>query len=299
MSVLVTGGAGFIGSHLVRRLVKERANVIVLDDFSTGSRDSISDLDIGMFEGDVSKKDTLSQFEGVEYLFHFAAPSSIVLFQDDPARCMHRTVCGFVNVFEWAKSAGVRRVVYPSSGSVYGNIDPPHRETASPQPTNLYGVAKLCTEHIAKQYDSVRSVGLRIFAGYGLGENRKGKAASVVTLFLNSVLRNESPVVFGDGTQRRDYVYIDDITEAVLVAASGDFSGIVNVGTGRSYSFNEIVSILNRLLDKRVTPRYIAKPNAYLQHTLADTKLMSSILGVQPVDLETGLRRYLQSSEVL
>ncbi|MGB9830976.1 MAG: NAD-dependent epimerase/dehydratase family protein [Fervidicoccus fontis] len=216
------------------------------------------------------------------------------MFNENPKACVHTTVCGFINVLEWAKRTGVKKVIYPSSGSVYGNTSLPQREDMQPHPTNLYGISKLFCEFIAEKYSKdIPSVGLRIFAGYGPGEEHKGRIASVVTLFLNSLLKNERPVIFGDGSQKRDFVYIDNIVEATLRSAEDHVRGIINVGNGRSYSFNEVLSMLNNMLNKRIEPLYVDKPTNYLENTLADITKMKTTLGIEPLSLEEGLRRYL------
>jgi len=292
--VLVTGGAGFIGFHLTRRLLKEGAHVTVLDDFSYGKKENIpSDCDIVV--GDVSNRQNLNRIKEVDYIFHFGAPSSVILFNKNPRARIHSTICGFANILEWGKQIGVKKLIYPSSGSVYGDAPPPQSENVPPKPKNLYGICKLTCELLAKKYSEVPSVGLRIFAGYGPGEEHKGDFSSVITLFLNLILKNEPPIVYGNGTQSRDFVYIDDVIDAILSAAERDVNGeVINVGSGKAHSFNEVVSIVNHLTGKNVEPVFVNKPANYLENTLADIKRMKELLGVNPLDLEEGLKRYLQ-----
>jgi UDP-glucose 4-epimerase len=307
--VLITGGAGFIGSSLAKRLLKENAHVVVLDNFSVGRKENIpSGCEIVI--GDISDEKILNKVKDIDYVFHFGAPSSSVLFNENPNvrefsrllavaptnACVRATVSGFVNVLEWAKRMDVKKVIYPSSGTVYGNTSLPQREDMLPRPVSLYAISKLFCEHIAEIYD-VPSVGLRIFTGYGSGEKHKGKFASVITLFLNSLLRNERPVVFGDGSQKRDFVYIDDIVEATLRSAEDQVRGIINVGSGRSYSFNEVLDMLNSMLGKKIEPIYVNKFANYRERTLADITKMKAILGIEPISLEEGLKRYLEVIE--
>jgi len=297
--VLITGGAGFIGSQLARRLLKENAHVIILDNFSVGKKENIPP-DCEVIEGDVTDEKTLNKINDIDYVFHFGAPSSVILFNENPKLCIHTTICGFVNVLEWAKRAGVRKVVYPSSGSVYGNTPLPQREDMQPHPTNLYGICKLTCELIAEKYSKdVPNVGLRIFAGYGPGEAHKEKIASVVTLFLNSLLKNERPVIFGNGLQRRDFVYIDDIVAAILGSTENHIQGVINVGSGCSYSFNEVLDMLNSMLNKKIEPIYIDKPINYLENTLADITKMKAILKIEPIPLGEGLKRYLYTKRLI
>lgn len=292
--VLVTGGAGFIVFHLTRRLFLEGAHVTVLDDFSYGKKENIPS-NCNTVVGDVSNGQSLNRIKEMDYIFHFGAPSSVILFNKNPRARIHSTVCGFVNILEWGKRVEVKKLIYPSSGSVYGDAPPPQSENVPPKPKNLYGICKLTCELLAKKYSEVPSVGLRIFAGYGPGEEHKGDFSSVITLFLNSILKNEPPVVYGNGTQSRDFVYIDDVIGSILTAAEREVNGeIINVGSGKAYSFNEVVSTINHLTGKNIEPVFVNKPANYLENTLADVKRMKELLGVNPLDLEEGLKRYLQ-----
>jgi UDP-glucose 4-epimerase len=291
---LVTGGAGFIGSSLAKRLLEENAHVVVLDNFAEGPRENIPD-GCDVVEGDIRDGKILSTLSDIEYVFHFGAPSSIILFNQKPSVCVDVTVCGFVNLLEWAYRINVKKIVFPTSGSVYGSTPPPQSEDAIVQPRNLYGVSKLACENIARLYcDRVPVTGLRIFAGYGPGEAHKGNFASPITLFLNSIVKNEHPVVYGNGTQSRDFVYIDDVVEAILRAAETSFVGIVNVGSGKSYTFNEVIKAINEALCKNLDPIYVDRPINYLEKTLADTTKMKTQLNLNPVDLEVGLQKYLK-----
>jgi UDP-glucose 4-epimerase len=222
--VLLTGAAGFIGSHLLRRLVKLGAEVIAIDDLSVGVKENINFFDGEFHLLDVSKGDFVDLVKryDLDFIFHFGAPSSVILFNKDLEGMFCKTVSGFLNVMEVAVKTKCRKVVYPSSGSVYGEVPPPQSEDAVPKPVNLYGIAKLTCERIADYYSrsrGIKSVGLRIFAGYGPSEDHKGDIASPVTIFLKSILKGENPIVFGDGTQSRDFVYIDDVVEAIVRCA--------------------------------------------------------------------------------
>lgn len=198
------------------------------------------------------------------------------------------TVCGFTNALEWATDENIRKLVYPSSGSVYGNTSLPQSEGMIPNPTNLYGVGKLACEMIVRTYqDRVPNVGLRIFAGYGPGEGHKGEFASVFSLFVASILQGKSPVIYGDGTQTRDFVYIDDVVKAMVAAIKENVENeIVNVGSGKSYSFNEVAAHVSNILGRDVKPTYVDKPQRYLENTLADTSKMTALFGMDPIGLE-------------
>ncbi|HKZ95139.1 MAG TPA: NAD-dependent epimerase/dehydratase family protein [Candidatus Bathyarchaeia archaeon] len=289
----MTGGAGFIGQHLIRWLVKERANIVVVDDFSTGKMENIPSR-CEILKCNVSNAGIFKRMPHIDYVFHFGAPSSVILFNRNPKTAFRDTIIGFINILEWAKDAGIKKIIYPSSGSVYGRNPLPHSEECNPAPNNLYGIAKLNCEHIASHYSEVvPSIGLRIFAGYGPGEDHKGEIASVITLFLDSMIRGKKPTIYGDGEQMRDFVYIDDVVKSIEKSAERSVEGVVNVGSGRAYTFNSVVSLINEFLDKDITPTYIPKPVSYLENTLAAIGKMKHLLGVNPMNLETGLSKYL------
>jgi UDP-glucose 4-epimerase len=297
--VLLTGAAGFIGSHVLRRLMREGADIIAVDDLSVGTKENIKFFNGEFYALDVSEKSftQLMKRYNFDFIFHFGAPSSVILFNKDPEDMFRKTVSGFLNIMELAVENSCRKVVYPSSGSVYGEAFPPHSEVVTPKPVNLYGIAKLTCERIADYYSrvkDVKSVGLRIFAGYGPGEDHKKEFASPVTIFLNSILNDESPIVFGDGTQGRDFVYIDDVIEAIIRCAERDTPPIINVGSGKVYPFNDVIRLINELLGKDIRSKYVAKPVNYLEITQADITLMKNILEITPLDLKEGLKKYLK-----
>uniref|UniRef100_A0A7C5UVG1 NAD-dependent epimerase/dehydratase family protein n=1 Tax=candidate division CPR3 bacterium TaxID=2268181 RepID=A0A7C5UVG1_UNCC3 len=299
--VLVTGAAGFIGQNLVNRLLNEGAYVIAFDNFSYGKKENLSKFVNEIIIGDVANKEDLDKVKDVDYVFHFGAPSSVILFNRDPVSCFHTTVCGFLNILEWAKKRNIEKLIYPSSGSVYGNTSLPQSEDMLPKPVNLYCVAKLACETLAKNYfNEVPSVGLRIFAGYGPGEEHKKDFASVITLFLRSILNNQAPVIYGDGTQKRDFVYIDDVINSIIASVKeGVKNTIINVGSGKSYSFNEALDILSSILGKTIKAIYINRPTNYLENTLADITKMKKILKISPLSLEEGLKKYLTYEELI
>jgi nucleoside-diphosphate-sugar epimerase len=295
--VLITGAAGFIGFNLLRRFVHLNAQVVAIDNFSAGKPiETLSKMPVNIINADVSYRKTFDALpRDIDYIFHFGAPSSIILFNKDPVFALSTTICGLNNVFEFAKSVGAKKVVYPSSGSVYGTAPAPQSEHGVTKPTNLYGITKLTCEKIAAwNFDLIPSVGLRIFAGFGPGEEHKGDYASVVTIFLNCMLRNERPVIFGDGTQNRDFVYIDDVVNAIVKSAEKPISNtVVNVGTGKNLKFNDVVEIINNVLKKNIQPVYVAKPEKYFDYTLADTSKMHELLGVNARSPEEGIKEYI------
>lgn len=293
--VLVTGGAGFIGSNIARRLVELGATVTVLESFVHGLREQIP-YGVRLIEGDTRDPKAYDQVGPVDYVFHFGAPSSIVLFNQDLAGCVDNTISGFLRVLEYATKTGVKHVVYPSSGSIYGTAPSPQSETTVPEPVNSYGKTKYACEWIANAWEGseTKLTGLRIFAGFGPGEEFKGEFASVITLFADAIEQGKAPVIFGDGTQVRDFVHIDDVVASALAVVDQGYTGVLNVGTGEQRSFNDVVASINRVLGTDVKPEYVPKPPKYLEATGADISRMKELLGRDPLTLDEGIARYLK-----
>ena len=292
--VLVTGGAGFLGSALVRRLKEMSAEVIVLDDLSTGDRGLVKGL-ADEFVQDKVTLESLSKITDPDIIFHLGAPSSIILF-DKNRDALKDTVGGMKAVLDYCASTHVQKLVYATSSSVYGNSKLPQSESMATIPVNEYGVAKLSCEHLARVHPDVQSIGLRIFAGYGPGEGKKVGFCSVIGIFIANICANERRMVFGNGSQTRDFVYVDDIIECLLRAAHSGFHGVINVGSGDSQSFLQVLDMISTHLERKVVPRFVPEPKSYFEHTLADTSRLASVLNLQPVRLINGITKYLQVS---
>lgn len=293
--LLITGVCGFIGGNLVKKL-RDENEIIGVDNFEYSNRDLCKDLmkDIVFIEGDVSKRETFEKVpKDVDFILHFGAGSSIILFNRNMHHCYDETVFGCLNIFEFAKENGVSKVIFPSSGSIYAGNDPPHAEYIYPKPRNIYGAAKMACEGIASSYkDFVDSIGLRIFAGYGPGEERKNDFASVVYLFIDSINKGINPVVFGNGTQTRDFVYIDDVLDAAIKSLEINDTGIINVGSGTPTSFQFLVETINKTLGKNVVPKMASKEKNYVENICADTEVMKKVLKINPTPLEVGVKKF-------
>jgi UDP-glucose 4-epimerase len=298
--ILITGVCGFIGKNLAKKLMSEN-RVIGVDNFEYSNRDEMKSFikDIEFIEADVSKKESFKKLpKDIDYIFHFGAPSSIILFKKNPLHCYTETVLGMWNVLEFAESINIKKLIYPSSGSVYAGNQMPHKEDILPKPRNLYAAAKIACEGLAFSYqDFVSSVGLRIFAGYGPGEESKGEFASVVYLFIRDILNDKPPIIFGDGSQSRDFVYIDDVVEAIIRSAEIDYTGIINVGSGISTSFNKLIDVINDIFGKSIKPKYIPSEKNYVEALRADTTLMKKLLNVKITPLEEGVKKFISYLE--
>jgi len=296
LKVIVTGGCGFIGSNLVERLVKEGYSVVVFDNLHTGSLKNIEGLNVEYFNESYSKMANL--VPKAEVIFHLGIPSSSPMYKKNP-ELVGEAINDAIEIFEYAKNHGCK-VVYASSSSIYNGNQIPYREDMPVYVTDFYTECRYAIERIAKLYNilfGVKSVGMRFFSVYGPKERFKGQYANIVSQFLWSMQRDEPPVIFGDGTQTRDFTHVYDVVDSLLLAWRKDFEcEIFNVGTGVAYSFNEVIEILNKLLGKSIKPVY--KPNPiknYVYHTLADTTKAEKLLGFKAkISLEEGLSSLLE-----
>jgi len=299
LEIIVTGGCGFIGSNLVERLLKEGYTVKVFDNMHTGDPSNLKGLAVKIFREPYNKMDSFIQEPGM--IFHLGIPSSSPMYKNDP-KLIGEAINDAIDIFEFAKKNGCK-VVYESSSSLYKGNKPPYCEDMPIYVTDYYTECRYAIERLAKLYNTlhdVKSVGLRFFSVYGPKEKYKGKYANIVTQFLWAMLKNEQPLIFGDGTQTRDFVYVGDVVEALMLAMEKDFEcEIFNVGTGVAYSFNEIVDLLNEKLGKNTRP--IRKPmpiTNYVFETLADTTKAQKILGFKAkITLEEGITKLIKEEK--
>jgi nucleoside-diphosphate-sugar epimerase len=299
---IVTGGAGFIGQNIVKKLVDKGAEVFVVDNFSFGSRRSNVDKRAQVIRGDIRAGTTFKKLPSrkFDYFFHFAAPSSIVLFQESLSECVEITTVGFVNAIKFAAENNID-FIYPSTGSIYSGASSVNIEGAeiNPELINSYAKNKLTLEQIAAIYEGkIRTLGLRIFAGYGPSEKHKGDFASVVYSFARKMVKGERPIIWGDGSQQRDFLYIDDLGDIVLELTQCCEERIVNIGSGKATSFNRLVSEINKILSKNIKPVYVPKPKVYLEKTLSENSLRNKYFNKELVPIEEGIRRIIESLKI-
>jgi len=301
---LVTGGAGFIGSHVAGRLLADGHRARVLDNFSTGSR---ANLDLGVahavhldvVEGDIRDLGTVeAASRGVDVVFHQAAMRSVPRSVKDPLGANDNNVTGTLNVLEAARRAGVRRVVYASSSSVYGDRpDLPKREDQTPAPVSPYAVSKAAGEQYAAVWSrlyGVETVGLRYFNVFGPKQDPASEYAAVIPRFILWALQRAPLEVHGDGTQSRDFTYIDNVVEANLLAGrSPDATGeVFNVGCGSRVSLLAIIASLERLVGRPLQRNHTPGRAGDVAHTLADVSKAKRLLGYTPlVSFDDGLQR--------
>ncbi len=305
MKVLVTGGAGFIGSNLVEQLVKEGHSVRVLDNFSLGKMENLSTVKtkVEVIKGDIRDFDTVKKAtKGIDVIFNQAAASASPMFRDDLRNSVAANVDAFVNLLNACRLQDVKKLIYASTSSVYGNNKPPLREGMPLVPVNFYASTKLINEHFAALFSvqyGLETVGFRYMSIYGPHEKSKGIYANLVSQFLWTMQKGEQPVIYGDGTQKREFTYVADVVQANILAMNSKkkLSDVFNVGTGKSVSLNEVVSLLNKMLGKNIKPKHVRNEvKNYIMTQQSDISKIKAALGYQPkYTLEQGLKETMAS----
>ena len=302
---LVTGGAGFIGSHIAEALLNSGESVRILDNLATGKEGNVATLKgrAEFIHGDLRDLDTVkAAVQGVEVVFHQGAMASVPRSILDPVTTLETNVNGTQNVLLAARDAGVRRVVYASSSSVYGNTPTlPKREDMSPNPMSPYAVQKLSAELLCGVFTGIyglETVALRYFNVFGPRQDPASEYAAVIPRFLTALIERRRPIVFGDGEQTRDFTYIANVVQANLLAASApDAVGqAMNIGFGQQVSLNSVLHIAGELLGVEVDPEYREPRPGDVRDSLADISRAQRLLGYKPtVSFRDGLRYLIDS----
>lgn len=305
---LVTGGGGFIGSHLVRALVERGERVRVLDNSSSGGPQRIADVlkRVEWVDGDVCDLDTVRQAcLGVEVVLHHAAVASVPRSIAEPMMTHASNVTGTLNILMAACDAGVRRMVFASSSAVYGNLaTTPKAETLPTQPLSPYGVQKLAAEAYCRIWHSIyglETVALRYFNVFGPFQDPQSEYAAVIPRFISRVLAGEPPVIYGDGEQSRDFIYISNVVEANLLAAvTPQAAGaVMNVGTGAKITLNQLVTELGHIIGRPIQAVYEDARPGDVRESLADITLLRATLGYEPtLSFSEGLRRTFHAFQI-
>ena len=299
-TVVVTGGAGFIGSNLARHLLSTRNQVIIIDDLSTGRLENINDIiddkNVRFIQGSITDVELLRDaFKGVQYVFHQAALPSVPRSIKDPLTTNQVNINGTLNVLMAAKEASVQKVVYASSSSVYGDTPTlPKTESMTPHPLSPYAVSKLTGEYYGQIFTDVfrlPTVSLRYFNVYGPFQDPSSEYAAVIPKFIQNVLHDKPPVVYGDGEQTRDFTFIDDVVQANVRAAESTATGVFNTAGGRRITVNELARTIMRLCEKELDIVYEAARPGDIKHSLADSSKAHASFGYAPqFDIAKGLK---------
>jgi nucleoside-diphosphate-sugar epimerase len=302
MRALVTGGAGFIGSHIVDRLLTDGYRVRVLDDFSTGKRENLPDsADLEIVTGDVgSFEDVRKAMKDVELVFHEAAIASVPKTIEDPIGSQRTNYQGTLNVLEAARQQGTKRVVFASSAAVYGDLpELPKREDMPLKPLSPYAVDKLASEYACQMYThlhGLETVCLRYFNVYGPRQDPSSPYSGAISVFADRLKKGERPVIYGDGEQTRDFVFVSDVVEANIRAATVDQAAgrVINIATGREISLNTLLKSMCRILKRKFEPGYENVRPGDIRNSSAQIGLSRDALNwVSNVEVDEGLDKLL------
>ncbi len=302
MNTLVTGGAGFIGSHIVEALLAQGHAVCVLDDFSAGKRENLQAVqgDIELVEGSIADPDCCRRVcQGIERVWHLAAIASVPQSVKNPLRSHEVNLTGTLNLLLAARDAGVRRLVFSSSSAVYGtNPDLPYHEESLPMPLSPYANQKLAGEFYVRQFAALygmETVSLRYFNIFGPRQDPNSQYAGVVSAFISAVLEHRTPVIYGDGEQYRDFVYVADCVRANLLAGFSNereaIGGCFNIATGHPISINTLFATTQQVLGANLVPQYFPERPGDVRCSAANNDKARRQLGFSPSwSLEDGLR---------
>ena len=300
--VAVTGGAGFIGSHLVEALVSRGYQVTIIDDLSTGKKQNVGKLlgdKVDLIQASVTDPSLLTRlFQNIDYVFHLAALPSVPRSIEAPLASHQVNITGTLNVLVSARDNGVSKVVYASSSAVYGDSPLlPKREDMTPNPQSPYAVTKVGGEYYCKVFQTVYgldTVCLRYFNVYGPRQDPNSQYAAVIPRFISRALEGNPPIIFGDGEQTRDFTFVRDAVEANILAAESDATGVFNIGSRSRTTINELAKLIARLLATGVKPIYQEPRAGDIRHSLADISKARQI-GYNPkYSLEEGLKETIR-----
>ena len=307
--VLVTGGGGFIGSNLTEALLKQGHRVRVLDDFSTGKRENLvfdqpyPSLEI--IEGDIRDFNLCQKAtENIEYVFHQAALPSVQRSVEDPLTSHAVNAGGTLNILLAAKEAGVRRLIYASSSSVYGDTPTlPKTEEMPPHPLSPYALQKYIGERYGQLFFELyglETVSLRYFNIFGPKQDPLSIYSAVIPRFIDALLGGHPPIIFGDGEQSRDFTYVENVVQANLLSMSAEHLGgeVINIACGKRTSLNQLLNILQEIIGSKVSPLYEEPRKGDVKHSLADIRKGKRFLNYEPkIEIEAGLKKTVEYSQ--
>lgn len=304
---MVTGGAGFIGSHIVRGLLRRGRAVCIVDNFSTGRKENLADIleqfadQVELFDQDICDLHGLKQvLEGAGTVYHQAAVPSVQKSVEDPLRSNENNIDGTLRVFIAARDAKVKKVVYASSSSIYGESEElPKTEEMKPEPISPYGVTKYTAELYGKVFSEIynlSNVGLRYFNVFGPYQDPQSDYAAVIPRFVSRMLAGERPIIYGDGEQSRDFTFVHNVVTANFLAADAEATGLaMNIACGERFTLNELVGALNEILATRLEPIYEAARPGDIRHSEADISVARNTIGFRPeMGFKEGLRRTVE-----
>ncbi len=301
--VIVTGGAGFIGSHLTELLLSRGYHVIIIDDFSTGKMANIEPLlksmKVDFIQGSITELPLLQNlFQGVDFVFHQAALSSVPRSIEDPLSTNKVNITGTLNVLLAARDNNVKKVIYASSSSVYGNTPTlPKREDMVSNPQSPYALTKLVGEYYCRVFHQIYdlpTICLRYFNVYGPRQDSDSQYAAVIPIFIARLSQNKPPIIYGDGKQTRDFTFVKDVIQANIIGAESDACGVFNIGRGENSTLNDLAKTITDLMGKDLQSEYQPPRVGDVRDSLADISRARAI-GYEPqYSLDKGLRETIK-----
>jgi len=302
--VLITGGAGFIGSHTADLLVSQGISVRVLDNLSSGHRHNLPDSHplLEFIEGDITDAEAVNEaMQGVSHCLNLAAQVSVVASLEDPEFSAMQNIIGFVNVLVAAQKIGIEKLVYASSAAIYGEpSEIPLTEQATKVQLSPYGLEKQVNEEYADMYYRVyglKSLGQRFFNVFGPRQDPKSPYAGVIALFVDRISAGEGVTVFGDGLQTRDFIYVGDVARANVAALQSDACGACNIATGKQTTLLDLIEVLASISGNSCDVSHVAPREGDIQHSLANPSRMRNELGLKAeTSIEQGLRKLIEFS---
>ncbi|HIH62506.1 MAG TPA: SDR family oxidoreductase [Methanobacteriales archaeon] len=300
-NVIVTGGLGFIGSHLTDRLLKDGNMVTVIDDCSTGSINNLTMKDhenLKIIKGNITKLDLEKIFKGKDYIFHQAALASVEESVKNPIKCHEINATGTLKVLQAAKKCNITKVLNASTSAVYGdNPNKPLNENETLKPLSPYAASKVSAESYCNVYTQcygLETVSLRYFNVFGPRQNPRLEYAAVIPRFINAILSGKKPIIYGDGNQTRDFIYVEDVVEANILLAESKFTGPVNIATGKSITINKLLEVIEDILEVDIKPIHHDPRPGDITDSKADVSLLKSLGFKKITKLKSGLEKTIE-----
>ncbi|MCC7554428.1 MAG: GDP-mannose 4,6-dehydratase [Methanobacteriaceae archaeon] len=281
--VLVTGGLGFIGSHIVEELV-ENNEITIIDDESTGKIDNLNCIEhsnITLIKENLNNLDLDEILKNIDYVFHLAAMASVPLSVDQPLKSTENNLNATIKLAISCKNQYIKKIVFASSSAVYGNnINTPLKETEPLNPTSPYAASKASCELYLKSFIesyNLNSVSLRFFNVFGPKQDVNSQYAAVIPNFIYALINDKEPIIYGDGNQTRDFIYVKDIVKACISACESDYNGVVNVASGEEITINELFEAIQNILNSNINPKYLDERKGDIKYSSADVSRMKKI----------------------
>lgn len=282
-NILITGGLGFIGSHISNMLVEDN-NVVIVDNLSTGNINNLNNPNhdnMEIIKDDICEVDWNYMLDGIDYIFHLAAMASVPLSVDEPIRCNEVNLDATVKLLSSAVKNNVKKIVFSSSAAVYGqNMNMPLKETELLMPTSPYAASKAsCELYLKSFYESfgLKYTVLRYFNVFGPKQDKNSYYAAVIPNFISAFLSGENPKIYGDGEQTRDFVYVEDVARANILACESSYNGVVNVASGEKISVNQLFEVIKNTLGSDLDVEYLPERQGDIKHSLASVENMQEI----------------------